>query len=73
VRGLTLYPGDQPFFPLGLKWTPAFEFAAEHKIPVMIRGGDTSTPKGKLKHSHPLNVVEVAVELPDVKRRNGSW
>lgn len=67
VRGLKLYPGYQPFYPLDPKWTPAYEFAAEHKIPVMIHSGDTYSPKGKLKYSHPLHVDEVAVEFPDVK------
>lgn len=67
VRGLKLYPGYQPFYPLDPKWTPAFEFAALHKIPVMIHTGDTYSPKGKLKYAHPLNVDEVAVEFPDVK------
>ncbi len=66
VRGLKLYPGYQPFYPLDPKWTPAYEFAALHKIPVMIHSGDTYSPKGKLKYSHPLNVDEVAVEFPDV-------
>jgi len=67
VRGLKLYPGYQPFYPLDPKWTPAFEFAALHAIPVMIHTGDTYSPKGKLKYAHPLNVDEVAVEFPDVK------
>ncbi len=66
VRGLKLYPGYQPFYPLDPKWTPAYEFAALHKIPVMIHTGDTYSPKGKLKYAHPLNVDEVAVDFPDV-------
>lgn len=67
VRGLKLYPGYQPFYPLDPKWTPAYEFAALHRIPVMIHTGDTYSPKGKLKYAHPLNVDEVAVEFPEVK------
>jgi len=67
VRGLKLYPGYQPFYPFDPIWTPAYEFAAEHRIPVMIHTGDTYSPKGKLKYSHPLNVDEVAVEFPDVR------
>ncbi len=66
VRALKLYPGYQPFYPFDPKWTPAYEFAAEHQIPVMIHTGDTYSPKGKLKYAHPLNVDEVAVEFPDV-------
>jgi predicted TIM-barrel fold metal-dependent hydrolase len=67
VRGLKLYPGYQPFYPNDPKWTPAYEFAAEHRIPVMIHTGDTFTPKGKLKYAHPLHVDEVAVDFPDVR------
>jgi len=65
LRGLKLYPGYQTFFPADAKWRPAFEFAAEHKIPVMIHTGDTYTPKGKLKYAHPLNVDEAAVDFPE--------
>ena len=67
VRGLKLYPGYQPFYPNDPKWTPAYEFAAEHKLPVMIHTGDTYSPQGKLKYAHPLHVDEVAVDFPDVR------
>ena len=67
VRGLKLYPGYQPFYPNDPMWTPAYEFAAEHKLPVMIHTGDTYSPKGKLKYAHPLHVDEVAVDFPDVR------
>lgn len=67
VRGLKLYPGYQPFYPIDAKWGPAYEFAAAHKIPVMIHTGDTYSPKGKLKYAHPLHIDEVAVDFPDVR------
>jgi uncharacterized protein len=67
VRGLKLYPGYQPFYPNDPKWIPAYEFAAELKIPVMIHTGDTYTPKGKLKYAHPLHVDEAAVDFPEVE------
>lgn len=67
VRGLKLYPGYQPFYPNDPKLTPAYEFAAEHKLPVMIHTGDTYTPRGKLKYAHPLHVDEVAVDVPGVQ------
>jgi uncharacterized protein len=67
VRGLKLYPGYQPFYPNDPKWGPAYAFAAEHRIPVMIHTGDTFTAKGKLKYAHPLHVDEVAVDFPDVR------
>ncbi len=64
--GLKLYPGYQPFYPSDPKWRPAYEFAGEHRLPVMIHTGDTYSPKGKLKYAHPLNVDEAAVDFPDV-------
>jgi predicted TIM-barrel fold metal-dependent hydrolase len=67
VRGLKLYPGYQPFYPNDAKWAPAYAFAAEHSIPVMIHTGDTYWAKGKLKYAHPLHVDEAAVDFPDVQ------
>lgn len=67
VRGLKLYPGYQPFYPTDERWNPAYEFAARHRIPVMIHSGDTYAPSGKLKYSHPLHVDEAAVDHPDVE------
>jgi hypothetical protein len=66
VRGLKLYPGYEPYYPHDPKLTPAFRFAAEHRMPVMIHTGDTFSAKGKLKYAHPLEVDEVAVDHPDV-------
>ena len=66
VRGLKLYPGYEPFYPNDPKFLPAMVFASEHGLPVMIHSGDTYTPKGKLKYSHPLHVDEVAVDHPGV-------
>jgi len=66
VRGLKLYPGYQPFYPSDARWMPAYRFAAEHRLPVMIHTGDTYSPKGKLKYAHPLHVDDVAVDHPDV-------
>ena len=67
VRGLKLYPGYQPFYPNDPVWKPAYEFAAEHRIPVMIHTGDTYSAKGRLKYAHPLHVDDVAVDFPEVQ------
>ncbi len=66
VRGFKLYPGYEPFYPNDAKFEPVFSLAAQFDVPVMIHSGDTYTPKGKLKYSHPLHVDEVAVDHPDV-------
>jgi len=66
VCGLKLYPGYEAFYPNDPKWEPAYRFAAEHRIPVMIHTGDTYSASGKLKYAHPLHVDEVAVDHSDV-------
>jgi len=65
-RGLKLYPGYEPFYPADPKLEPVYALAEEFKVPVMIHSGDTYTPKGKVKYSHPLHVDEVAVDHPGV-------
>lgn len=67
VRGLKLYPGYEPFYPNDPKLNPIYDLAAEYDSPVMIHSGDTYTPKGKVKFSHPLHVDETAVDHPDTK------
>jgi len=66
VRGLKIYPGYEPFYPNDPKLSPIYDLAAEFNVPVMIHSGDTYTPKGKLKYSHPLHVDDVAVDYPNV-------
>jgi len=66
VKGLKLYPGYEPFYPHDPKLNSIYEFAAKHRIPVMIHSGDTYSRTGKVKYSHPLQIDEVAVDHPDV-------
>lgn len=66
VRGMKLYPGYEPFYPHDAKLEPVYALAEEFKVPVMIHSGDTYTPTGKVKYSHPLQVDEVAVDHPNV-------
>lgn len=67
IKGLKLYPGYEPFYPADPKLAPAYALAEEFDVPVMIHCGDTYSPKGKIKYSHPINVDEVAVDFPRVK------
>jgi predicted TIM-barrel fold metal-dependent hydrolase len=66
IRGLKLYPGYEPYFPSDDRIRPVYELAAEFRVPVMIHSGDTYSPRGKVKYSHPLQVDEVAVDHPEV-------
>jgi hypothetical protein len=67
VRGLKLYPGYEPFYPADPKLDPVYDLAERYDVPVMVHSGDTYTPKGKVKYSHPIHVDEVAVDHPKVK------
>lgn len=67
VKGLKLYPGYEPFYPHDNRLRVVYDLAEEFDVPVMIHSGDTYSPKGKLKYSHPLEIDEVAVDHPNVK------
>jgi predicted TIM-barrel fold metal-dependent hydrolase len=66
VRGLKLYPGYEPFYPHDKRLEVVYELAEEYQVPVMVHCGDTYTPKGKVKYSHPLEMDEVAVDHRNV-------
>ena len=66
IRGLKLYPGYEPFYPADASLAPIYALAEEFDVPVMIHAGDTYSPGGKVKYSHPLNIDEVAVDFPKV-------
>jgi predicted TIM-barrel fold metal-dependent hydrolase len=67
VKGLKLYPGYEPFYPHDHRLRVIYELAEEFDVPVMIHSGDTFSPNGKVKYSHPLQVDEVAVDHRNVK------
>jgi len=67
VKGLKLYPGYEPYYPHDHRLQVVYDLAEEFDVPVMIHSGDTYSPGGKLKYSHPLEVDEVAVDHPKVK------
>ena len=67
VKGLKLYPGYEPFYPHDRRLQVVYDMAEEFGVPVMFHSGDTYSPKGKLKYSHPLEIDEVAVDHPNVK------
>jgi predicted TIM-barrel fold metal-dependent hydrolase len=67
IKGLKLYPGYEPFYPADASLSPIYGLAEEFGVPVMIHAGDTYSPSGKVKYSHPLNIDEVAVDYPNVQ------
>jgi predicted TIM-barrel fold metal-dependent hydrolase len=66
VKGLKLYPGYEPFYPHDKRLRVVYELAEEFDVPVMFHSGDTYSPTGKVKYSHPIEVDEVAVDHPRV-------
>lgn len=67
VRGLKFYPGYEPFYPNDPEMRPAVELAEEFDVPLMVHSGDTFSPQGRIKFSHPLHVDELAVDHPRLK------
>lgn len=67
IKGFKLYPGYEPFYPHDKRLQVIYELAIEFDIPVMFHSGDTYTPKGKIRYSHPLHIDDVAVDFPELK------
>lgn len=66
VTGIKLYPGYFPYYVYDSIYDPIYELARKYRIPVAIHCGDTQSPKGLLKYSHPLTIDELAVKQEDV-------
>jgi predicted TIM-barrel fold metal-dependent hydrolase len=67
VKGLKLYPGYEPFYPHDNRMQVVYDLAVEFDVPVMFHSGDTYTPKGKVRFSHPIHIDDVAVDNPELK------
>jgi uncharacterized protein len=67
VKGLKLYPGYEPFYPHDKRLQVIYDLAVEFDVPVMIHSGDTYSPTGRVRYSHPLHIDDVAVDHPNLK------
>jgi len=67
IKGLKLYPGYEPFYPYDARLKVVYDLAVEYDVPVMFHSGDTYTPKGRIRYSHPIHIDEVAVDNPELK------
>ena len=67
IKGLKLYPGYEPFYPYDKRCQVIYDLAMEFDVPVMFHTGDTYSPQGKVRFSHPLNIDDVAVDNPTMK------
>jgi len=41
--------------------------AIEYDVPVMFHSGDTYSPTGRIKYSHPIHIDDLAVDFPELK------
>jgi len=64
--GIKIYPGYFPYYVYDPIYDPVYELAKKYDVPVVIHCGDTSSPRGLLKYSHPLTIDELAVNYQDV-------
>ncbi|GGW29880.1 amidohydrolase family protein [Arenibacter certesii] len=67
IKGLKFYPGYEPFYPNDTRLKVWYEMAIEFDVPVMFHSGDTYSPTGKVKYSHPLHLDDLAVDYPELK------
>ncbi len=67
IKGLKFYPGYEPFYPDDSRMKVLYEMAIEYDVPVMFHSGDTYSPTGKVKYSHPIHIDELAVDYPKLK------
>ena len=67
IKGLKLYPGYEPFYPGDIRLKVVYDMAVEYDVPVMFHSGDTYSPTGRIKFSHPIHIDDVAVDNPEMK------
>lgn len=64
--GLKIYAGYYHYHVWDDIYSPLYELARRHSLPVVIHSGDTYSRRGLLKYAHPLEIDELAVKYPDV-------
>ncbi len=67
IKGIKLYCGYEHYYPYDKKYQVIYDLCTEFDVPVMIHSGDTLSPRGKIRFSHPINIDDVATDNPDLK------
>lgn len=67
ARGLKLYPSYQFFYPNDQRLYPLYDFAAQHRWPVMFHTGSSIFPGSRLKYALPVHIDDVAVDFPALR------
>lgn len=70
IKGIKLYPGYQHFYPYNERVLPAYVFANEQNIPVILHSGaiyQFENSQAQLQYVNPVYVDEAATRYPDTK------
>lgn len=69
VRALKFYTGYEHFYPADARIRPFMELLVKYDRPAIFHMGDLydKIPGAKLKYSRPIEVDELAAEMPDLK------
>jgi len=67
VKGFKVWLGYRRVFANDGVFAPLYDYAEEHKLPVLFHTGDTASSTGSLAHAHPLTLDEVANEREGLK------
>lgn len=67
AKGFKVWLGYRRVFAKDPVFAPLYDYAEEHKLPVLFHTGDTATSTGSLVHAHPLTLDELANEREGLK------
>ena len=67
VKGFKIWLGYRRVFARDEVFSPLYDYAEEHGLPVLFHTGDTASSTGSLAHAHPLTLDEVANEREGLK------
>ncbi len=67
VKGFKIWLGYRRVFAKDEVFAPLYDYAEEHRLPVLFHTGDTASSTGSLTHAHPLTLDEVANEREGLK------
>jgi len=67
VKGFKAYLGYLHYDATHLGYRAYYKLAAKYNLPVILHTGDTYSKTAKVKHAHPLQMDELAVDFPDTK------
>ena len=67
IKGLTLHPSYQFFYPNEARLYPLYAKAQELRIPVIFHIGSSIFKGTRLKYCDPIYLDDIAVDFPDLK------